>query len=69
MANVYYKTDLQRVELADRNVLFVTLRYSQARELIEHLNRPRSKILEFCSNPDRKAKPFPVAHARIERAP
>jgi hypothetical protein len=43
------KSDLQNVDLEEKNTIFVTLRYSKARETIEKLNRERSKIWDICT--------------------
>jgi hypothetical protein len=54
------KSDLQNVDLEEKNTIFVTLRYSKARETIEKLNRERSKIWDICTEEKDDRKLFPI---------
>lgn len=69
MTNVYLKSDIQNVELDPTSTIFVTMRYSKARETIERLNRERSKIWDICTEEQDERLLFPIKNVEITKAP
>ena len=57
------------MDLDEKNTIFVTLRYSKAREMIEKLNRERSRIWDLCTEERDDRKLFPIPDVEITKAP
>lgn len=69
ITNVYLKSDIQNVQLQDKSTIFVTLRFSKAIEMIEKLNRQKSKIWDICTEERDEKLLFPIPDVVITKAP
>ena len=70
VTNQEYEKNNCLPELEDTNILFVTLRYSKARELIEKVNKEsKGSCWNRCSSQDSSKTQFPAEGVRVEKAP